>query len=495
MQEEGSNMPINECRGGIAWKNFVIRIRYLSLWLLIVLIVSLGVSIIGAQEAKASTYKGDVVIAWHKPLTAPAKPPNFWSCVVGFSVFKAPYGGLARAAADARDMHARLSKLPGYKAAQTKLFLNPKDGWATVKKHIESVQKTIGANDIFVFYVSTHGFRGGEIAPADEPTKEIKIIRPGFQRKLALDEGIIDNLNVRVPDDRLGELFAGFNGKPNVGVILIFDLCNSGGMVDGSKDPGSTMKNPYAILMGTETEYEAYEFGGGKVGRIDPYAPPKDDDGDGKTDEDGPVAIDNDGDGLFNEDPTKDGVDDDGDGRDGEDPRDGKDINDDGDKDAAGNARVDEDPLGNKGIKVTRHSIFTYYLLQGLGVLAGAKPTTIADRMAGNNDQITTTVELFNYAKDRTKKAAADDDFDGHQDEELPGDGNYDGKLDDDEDGRAEEDMRVDDDRDGERNEDPKGDTDGDGKNDDDGDGAVDEDDITPRQIPEIKTGGQWVLP
>ena len=146
-----------------------------------------------------------------------------------------------------------------------------------------------------------------------------------------------------------------------------------------------------------------------------------DDDGDGLIDEDPVELIDNDGDGLFNEDGPDPQVDNDGDGLFGEDPING--LDDDGD------GLVDEDPV-----------------------------EAIDWDLDGLVDEDASDCAAFPGIDPETCDEQIDNDGDGLVNEDglwTDGDDDYDN---------------------GKQNEDPAGDADGDGDPDDDGDGLVDED-------------------
>jgi len=99
-------------------------------------------------------------------------------------------------------------------------------------------------DDLLLIYFSTHGFGMEDEEPYDEPD--------------GLDEFIITHIvegesRNGISDDELSSSFDNINCD---NFILIFETCNSGGMLDGSSD----LKKTGRIIL-TSTDYDETSFG------------------------------------------------------------------------------------------------------------------------------------------------------------------------------------------------------------------------------------------
>jgi hypothetical protein len=105
-------------------------------------------------------------------------------------------------------------------------------------------EQGLNNEDIVLFYFSMHGGRLDDVNPIDEPD--------------GLDEFIIpyrENENEdKILDEELNLMFDEINSE---NIVIIFETCYSGGMIDGTKD----LKNSGRIIMTSTKEYEtSYGF-------------------------------------------------------------------------------------------------------------------------------------------------------------------------------------------------------------------------------------------
>lgn len=414
----------------------------------------------GGPAEATSPYTGDVPIAWHK-----AKPPQFWACVIGVSDDPSIQ-------ADAQNMFEQLTGR--YGAAQVQVRrdqggtddpMPPPDAqgrtraqneptWVNIQACINFIKGNANNQDVALFYISTHGDRVLEPAgpPAqDEPAGEgAKVAQPAspfgavpFRGLAARREGTFVAQDMDVTDDQVAAALAGF--APQVGVIVIFDHCFSGEHLDGSSDTPSVLGGPYSILAAGERELECYS--------IDPLAATAGNPA-GRETFDDPYA-----------------------------------------------------PVLLGPVSYTTNGIFTYYLLQGMRNSitpngACVNRETLADE-EGDNNCITTAVELFKYAAEnggsarvgaapaalpgRVPAAVADGvsqtfalgapchgDLDGRADEDPPGGGDEDG----------DNGALITDGIDNDCDDIPPG-----GANTDEAGEGTDEDGPGPRQKPQLRNG------
>lgn len=117
------------------------------------------------------------------------------------------------------------------------------------KKAILSISYLLNENglkneDIVLFYFSMHGGRFNDVNPIDEPD--------------GLDEFIIpfrENENEdKILDDELNLMFEKINSE---NIVIIFETCYSGGMIDGTKD---LKKSGRIIMTSTKEDETSYGF-------------------------------------------------------------------------------------------------------------------------------------------------------------------------------------------------------------------------------------------
>jgi hypothetical protein len=204
------------------------------------------------------------------PLVDPSGKHTYWGIFVGVNdsspLYYAPWN-------DSMQMKKELENHSMYAEAHDVLLLggmippyNPPPGyppfsgnasWNDVNDSIMKVYNNCADGDIVVFYFSGHGWRDvGSLS--EEPD--------GLEEGIVLFNATGDQF---VSDDMLFDAFSVFENKPNVGLILIFDSCHSGGMVDGGHDL-QNLENPHAILMAclrneTSTSYYLVDEKGNRI--------------------------------------------------------------------------------------------------------------------------------------------------------------------------------------------------------------------------------------
>ena len=208
-------------------------------------------SIFMVPNAKAAAvYHGEPPIVWEPSNPYTDTAPRYWGIFVGVNdslPLKSPWGS-------AIAMKDKLDTKPGYSESRKYLHLDgnrtlhPTIGnatWNEINATIRDVHKNVGKCDIVVFYFAGHGYNTVDNS-GEEPDNR--------------DEGIWvgNDGNEMVSDDKLYTAFKIFEDDLTVGLILIFDCCYSGGMVDGTSDL-QNIKNPYGILMGCKRDECSYE--------------------------------------------------------------------------------------------------------------------------------------------------------------------------------------------------------------------------------------------
>jgi len=214
------------------------------------------------MAAELLSAHGEPPIVWMPKNLYTDTPPEYWGIFIGVNdsvPLKGPWP-------DAMGMKDKLDGYPGYSKTRKRLHLSgmntswvqppgypPYPGnasWQNITDSINWVYNNVDDCDIVVFYFAGHGYNTTDTS-GEEPDN--------------LDEGIwVGELgNEKVSDDMLYAEFKKFENKSRVGLILIFDSCHSGGMVDGTSDL-QNIKNPHAILMACERFEKAieYEFDG-----------------------------------------------------------------------------------------------------------------------------------------------------------------------------------------------------------------------------------------
>lgn len=283
---------------------------------IIIVIICISVVIdapLTATNASPTPYHGDVPIVWWKE-----NPPEFWGVFVGVHDGVDATEPAWGAHDNAREMKNTLNALDTAWKGKKLYVADPQGGgnstWANIKNGIKWLYDSADDCDVVVFYFSGHGSNTTADANNDETDGKDESIFVGTQQ----------SGYQLVTDDDLYKEFERFEKKPMVGLILIFDSCHSGGLVDGVKDL-QNIKNPHTILMSSGEDQPSLTV---KKGQF-----------------------------------------------------------------------WGELPATYWG------GIFTYHLLEGLGLIEYGPPlyiwTTLAD---ANCDQITTGEELFDYAGPRTEE-------------------------------------------------------------------------------------------
>lgn len=201
------------------------------------------------------------------------RPSKCWGIYVGIISDDPP---LAWSWNDAIMMRDTLETYPGYDDTLTRLHLGgmsssyvPPPGyppypgnasWQDVNESINWVFNNAADHDTVVFYFSGHGWRNNTAKfPLFPPFANdgTPIDEPDFQEEGLVFAGI--DGNEWVSDDMLFNAFLQFENKPKVGLVLIFDSCHSGGLIDGFFDL-QNLENPHAILMGCNQYESAWQM-------------------------------------------------------------------------------------------------------------------------------------------------------------------------------------------------------------------------------------------
>ena len=203
------------------------------------------------NASAAAVYHGEPPIVWGKGNPYTDTAPRYWGILVGVN----NSSPLASPWLDAIAMEKKLDTKDGYTESRKYLHLDgnrtlhPTIGnatWNEINATIRDVHLKVGKCDIVVFYFSGHGYNTTVDNSGEEPDKR--------------DEGIWvgKDGNEKVSDDKLYTAFKIFEDDLTVGLILIFDCCHSGGMVDGTSDL-QNIKNPYGILMACKRDERSFE--------------------------------------------------------------------------------------------------------------------------------------------------------------------------------------------------------------------------------------------
>ena len=102
-------------------------------------------------------------------------------------------------------------------------------------------QKDLSPNDIVIFYFSMHGSRIKDIKPFDEPDTYDECLLPYDFNSSNKDKKIVDE-----------ELNNSFSNIQINNLVLIFETCYSGGMIDGDND----LKKDGRIILTSSKEDE-----------------------------------------------------------------------------------------------------------------------------------------------------------------------------------------------------------------------------------------------
>lgn len=106
------------------------------------------------------------------------------------------------------------------------------------------VNKGLEKDDLVLFYFSMHGGKTNDVAPLDEPDGIDEFIIP-----YKIDEG---NFSENILDEELASAMECLNSDQ---VILIFEVCYSGGMIDGSAD---LKKSGRIVMTSADTNETSY---------------------------------------------------------------------------------------------------------------------------------------------------------------------------------------------------------------------------------------------
>lgn len=99
----------------------------------------------------------------------------------------------------------------------------------------------INKEDLIIFYFSMHGGRKEDVPPLDEPDNMDEFLIPYEQEKLNLNE---------ILDEELASMFEEIETE---NLVIIFETCYSGGMIDGTND----LKKTGRVIMTSAKEDES----------------------------------------------------------------------------------------------------------------------------------------------------------------------------------------------------------------------------------------------
>ncbi|MEI6500868.1 MAG: caspase family protein [Armatimonadota bacterium] len=168
---------------------------------------SASITVVGSTIAKnftASKWTGDGVV-------------NHWAVSVGIATFKY-INNLNYCDDDARDMTAAL-KAGGFPAANIKQLIDSQATKAAIKSAIAWMATQADADDVCVFFQSSHGDQGPDVAPFDEASGNDEYLCPYDTNSSRTTE---------IRDDELGQWMAAL--KTTKYVVLI-DACYAGGLI------------------------------------------------------------------------------------------------------------------------------------------------------------------------------------------------------------------------------------------------------------------------
>lgn len=103
----------------------------------------------------------------------------------------------------------------------------------------------VNSDDLVLFYFSMHGGKQVDVPPIDEPDNIDEFIVP-YQEEYSSDGNILDE-----------ELAVMFDAIETENLVIIFESCYSGGMIDGSND---LKGNGRIVITSTDVNETSYPF-------------------------------------------------------------------------------------------------------------------------------------------------------------------------------------------------------------------------------------------
>jgi hypothetical protein len=163
---------------------------------------------------------------------APGHCATYYAVVVGISEYSAdPSNNLNYCDDDAQGVYDALLASPNWSASNIRLITDQAATKSAITSAINTMVATATADDVILYYHSSHGSNQTDTAPLDEAD--------------GMDEIICTTDFINFTDDELGDLFAPARTK---NLVVLLDTCFSGGQIKAGLPAGAVAKT---ISLGT----------------------------------------------------------------------------------------------------------------------------------------------------------------------------------------------------------------------------------------------------